>query len=57
MSPSKKEVRLTVRIPVEVAAQIRALKNRDRRSLNAQLVVLLERGLRVKETVALAPAA
>lgn len=43
--PTKKEVRLTVRIPPSVAARIKTLKARERRSLNAQLIVVLEKGL------------
>jgi predicted HicB family RNase H-like nuclease len=41
----EKEVKLTVRIPETVHGRLADLAKRERRSLNAQLVVLLEQAL------------
>jgi predicted HicB family RNase H-like nuclease len=48
MSPSEEpdsEVRVTLRMPASVHQQARATADRERRSLNNMLVVLIERGL------------
>jgi hypothetical protein len=48
MSPSEEpdsEVRVTLRMPGPLHQRAKALADRDRRSLNNMLVVLIERGL------------
>jgi hypothetical protein len=48
MSPSKEpdsEVRVTLRMPGALHQRAKVLADRDRRSLNNMLVVLIERGL------------
>ena len=43
------EVRLTVRIPRELHGQITALADEDRRSLNSEIVWLLEIAVEIEE--------
>jgi len=48
MSPSEEsdsEVRVTLRMPAALHQQAKAAADRERRSLNNMLVVLIERGL------------
>ena len=48
MSPSAEpdsEVRVTLRLPASVHQRAKTVAERDRRSLNNMLVVLIERGL------------
>ena len=48
MSPNEEpdsEVRVTLRMPASVHQQAKAAADRERRSLNNMLVVLVERGL------------
>jgi predicted HicB family RNase H-like nuclease len=48
MSPNEEsdsEVRVTLRMPGPLHQRAKALADRDRRSLNNMLVVLIERGL------------
>jgi predicted HicB family RNase H-like nuclease len=48
MSPNEEpdsEVRVTLRMPGPLHQRVKALADRDRRSLNNMLVVLIERGL------------
>ncbi len=48
MSPNEEpdsEVRVTLRMPASVHQQAKAAADRERRSLNNMLVVLIERGL------------
>ena len=50
MSPSREpEVRVTLRMPESVHERAKAAAERDRRSLNTMLVVLIERGLGVTQ--------
>jgi predicted HicB family RNase H-like nuclease len=52
MSPSEEpdsEVRVTLRMPGALHQRAKALADRDRRSLNNMLVVLIERGLEHQE--------
>lgn len=43
------EVKLTVRLPHELHARVKALAHEDRRSLNAQLVWLLDAAVDLEE--------
>ena len=48
MSPNEEpdsEVRVTLRMPGTLHQRVKALADRDRRSLNNMLVVLIEQGL------------
>lgn len=52
MSPSEEpdsEVRVTLRLPEPLHRRAKVLADRDRRSLNNMLVVLIERGLEHRE--------
>jgi predicted HicB family RNase H-like nuclease len=52
MSPNEEsdsEVRVTLRMPASVHQQARVAADRERRSLNNMLVVLIERGLDQEE--------
>ena len=52
MSPSEEpdaEVRVTLRMPASVHRQAKTAADRERRSLNNMLVVLIERGLDQEE--------
>jgi predicted HicB family RNase H-like nuclease len=52
MSPSEEpdsEVRVTLRMPGPLHQRAKVLADRDRRSLNNMLVVLIERGLEHRE--------
>lgn len=40
-----KRVRLTFRLPADLARQVNELRITERRSLNTQLVILVEKGL------------
>jgi len=46
----EKDVKVTVRIPETVHGRLADLAKRERRSLNAQLVVLLEQALGTRPT-------
>jgi predicted HicB family RNase H-like nuclease len=43
------EIRLTVRLPRELHEHIRALADEDRRSLNSELIMLLELAVDIEE--------
>jgi hypothetical protein len=43
------EVRLTVRLPRDVMERVRAAAESERRSVNAQLVTLIEAGLTLRQ--------
>jgi hypothetical protein len=45
MVPDEGETRMTVRLPTALAARLRQAAARDRRSVHAELLWLLERGL------------
>jgi predicted HicB family RNase H-like nuclease len=47
--PDAEEVRVTLRMPGPLHHRAKALADRDRRSLNNMLVVLIERGLEHRE--------
>jgi hypothetical protein len=44
------ETRMTVRLPSDLVARLRQAAEQDRRSINSQLVVLLERALDAVES-------
>jgi hypothetical protein len=48
----EKDVKVTVRIPETVHGRLADLAKRERRSLNAQLVVLLEQALGTRQPTA-----
>src|SRR6266700_930964 len=45
------ETRTTIRLPEDLHVRVRRLAERDRRSVHAQLLVLIERGLALEESI------
>ncbi len=45
------DTRTTIRLPEDLHVRVRRLAERDRRSVHAELLVLIERGLALEESI------